>query len=241
MKLFATCITLLLAVTATAQEPTPPAFDGMTVRFFAARLSARTADAAIQEEIPFDSLSPRVCIAFRVDTTGAVSRLRLMDNTLTGRDSCNLPPATEATRRLVERTFEGMDGVWTPAERNGRKIRYVVRTYLNIPVEEIARRQGVEPLKFLGGDPQQSFYDWARVRIRYDERHAVRRAEGIYRVRFFIEADGTLTLDDVLVKNDDKLLREVIRVIRNSAGKWTPRKVRGVPVRSEFVFGMNFL
>lgn len=241
-RLFATCFSILLAAAAASQEVTPPAFDGATIRFFAARLAVKAADAAVEQKIPFDSLSPRVCIAFRVDTAGIVSRWHLMDNTLTGRDSCDLPPATQATRRLVERTFAGMDGVWTPAERDGRKINYIVRMYVDIPVEEIGCRQGdIEPLRFLGEDPEKSFYDWARVRVRYDERYVARRSEGIYRVRFHIEPDGRITFDEVLEKNDDKLLREIMRVIGKSKGKWTPRKVRGVAQRTEFVYGINFL
>lgn len=234
-------LSILCAIAAAAQEVAPPAFNGMSIRFLSARLAGKAIDAAAETGIPFDSLSPRVAVAFRVDTAGVVSDWHYMDNTRTGRDSCSLEPATPATRRLVEMTYARLEGTWTPAVRNGRKIGYIVGMYVDIPVEEIGRRQGVEPLRFLGEDPEKSFYDWAHERIRYDERHAVRRSQGIYRIRFFVEADGTVTIDDALDWNDEKLLREVIRVIRNSKGKWTPRKVHGAPQRSEFVFSMNFL
>lgn len=240
-RLLATCFSILLAAAAAAQTVTPPAFDGVTVRFFAARLAGKAADAAVEQKIPFDSLSSRVCIAFRVDTAGIVTDLHFMDNTLTGRDSCNLPPATQPTCRLVEQSCARLEGAWTPAERDGRKIPYIVRTYVDLPVEEIGRRQGCyEPLRFRGEEPKKSFYDWMHERVRYDERYVSRRSEGIYRVRFYIEPDGTLAFDEVLEKNDDKLLREIMRVISNSKGQWTPRKVRGVPQRTEFVYSVNY-
>lgn len=111
-----------------------------------------------------------------------------------------------------------------------------------MPLEAIARAQGsVEPPLFPGKPADQSFYDWARVQDRYDERYAARRAQGVQRVRFCIEPDGTLTFGEAPEFVDEKLLRELIRVIRNSKGKWTPRKVGGLPQRSEFVFFVNYL
>lgn len=45
-----------------------------------------------------------------------------------------------------------------------------------MPLEAIARAQGsVEPSLFPGKPADQSFYDWARVQDRYDERYAARR------------------------------------------------------------------
>ena len=37
-----------------------------------------------------------------------------------------------------------------------------------------------------------------------------------------------------------KSKKEMIRVIRNSKGKWTPRKVRGVPQRTAFDYRVNY-
>lgn len=242
MKRLLTFVLLPLAAVAAAQQTTPPAFNGMTNRFFAARLSDKAAKAAVAQGIPADSLSPQTVVVFRVDTTGAVSDWQYPDDTRTGRDSCDLPPATPATRRLLEQAYAGMEGSWTPGERNGRKIPCRVWVRVNMPLEAIARAQGcVEPLLFLGKPADRSFYDWARVRVRYDERYAVRRAQGVYRVRFFIEPDGTLTFGEAPEFVDEKLLCELIRVIRRSRGKWTPRKVRGIPQRTEFVYSMNYL
>lgn len=71
------------------------------------------------------------------------------------------------------------------------------------------------------------------MRLRYDGRFTGRGAkgEGVVRVRFYIEPDGKITIGEVIKSPDEKLSREMIRVIRSSKGKWTPRKVRGVPQR----------
>lgn len=39
---------------------------------------------------------------------------------------------------------------------------------------------------------------------------------------------------------DERLTKEVLRVIRNSKGKWTPRKVRGVPQRTVYEYRVNY-
>ncbi len=50
-----------------------------------------------------------------------------------------------------------------------------------------------------------------------------------------------ITIGEVIKSPDEKLSREMIRVIRSSKGKWTPRKVRGVPQRTAYEYGVNFL
>ena len=87
-------------------------------------------------------------------------------------------------------------------------------------------------------------YTWRlTMRLRYDGRFTGRGAkgEGVVRVRFYIEPDGKITIGEVIKSPDEKLSREMIRVIRSSKGKWTPRKVRGVPQRTAYEYGANFL
>ena len=45
---------------------------------------------------------------------------------------------------------------------------------------------------------------------------------------------------EVLSSPDEKLAREVIRVIRASKGHWVPRRVRGVPQRTAYEYRINF-
>ena len=53
--------------------------------------------------------------------------------------------------------------------------------------------------------------------------------------------DGKITIGDVVESPDERLTKEVIRVIRNSRGEWTPRKVRGVPQRTAYQFRCNYI
>lgn len=57
----------------------------------------------------------------------------------------------------------------------------------------------------------------------------------------YIEPDGDITIGRVLQSPDKDLERKVIRVIRRSRGKWTPRKVNGVPQRTSYEFRCNYI
>ena len=50
-----------------------------------------------------------------------------------------------------------------------------------------------------------------------------------------------MTIDEVLRSPDERLTKRVIRAIRRSEGKWTPRKVDGVPQRTAYTFRGNFI
>ena len=45
---------------------------------------------------------------------------------------------------------------------------------------------------------------------------------------------------EVVQSPDERLTKEVLRVIRSSKGKWTPRKVRGVPQRTAYEYRVNY-
>lgn len=231
--------TLLFGGTVAAQEVTPPTFDGGEMKFFRARLVAEAKRLAIEEKYPAGELSEEVAVAFRIDTAGRVDRWRFLDNTCTGRDSVELAPASEATKRLLTEALDNLQGEWQPARKGGRKVRYNQRLKLRLPVEAIARVLDPDPLLFLGEDPGKSFYPWLRTRVRYDERFA--KVGGRVHIRFFVEADGSVTIDEVVESPDEKLTREVVRVIRNSRGKWTPRKVEGTAQRTPYDLRVNYI
>lgn len=217
----------------------PPTFNGAERRFFGPRLTAEAKKLAIETGVPYDELTERVAVAFRVDTTGEVTELRFCDRTCQGADSCDAPPATPRTRELVTAAFESIGGTWQPARQGERPIPYTVRTRIRLPIDEIERAQNPDPLLFLGEDPAKSFYPWLRERVRYDERFA--QVGGLVHIRWFIEPDGAVTIDEVVQSPDEKLTREVLRVIRNSRGKWTPRKVDGVPQRTPYELKINYI
>lgn len=178
-------------------------------------------------------------MAFRVDTTGQLSALRFCDSSCRGADSIGLAPATARTRELVTAAFESIGGEWQPARMGGRAVPYTVRIRIHLPLDEIERAQNPDPLLFLGEDPAKSFYPWLWTRVRYDGRFA--KVGGVVHVRFFIEPDGAVTIGEVVESPDEKLTKEVLRVIRNSRGKWTPRKADGVAQRAPYELRVNFI
>lgn len=78
------------------------------------------------------------------------------------------------------------------------------------------------------------------MRIRYDGRFTEKGVEGVVHVRFYIEPDGRIAIGEVVQSPDERLTKEVLRVIRSSKGKWTPRKVRGVPQRTAYEYRVNY-
>lgn len=222
-----------------AAQVTPPRFQGAGAQRFMTRLAGETEKVIVEKEIPAEALSARVGVCFTVDTTGAVTGWRFADRTSDERDRLDLDPATPPTRETVTEALGRLEK-WTPAVKDGRPVPYSWRLTIRIPVEKIAARQDPDPLLFMGEDPDKAFFEWARVRIRYDARYEG-RGEGLVHVRFWVEPDGRITIDQVLRTPDEKLAREVVRVIRNSKGKWTPRKVRGVPQRTAYVLRINFV
>lgn len=239
-KLLTLCLFVAFWGAASAQqELTPPKFNGADVEYFMRRLVGEFEKVAVERQIPAAEISPRVAVAFKVDSTGGVSEWRFRDNASEGRDRTDLPTASDATREAMTEAFSRLKG-WMPAvDAEGCKTDYTLRLTLRLPVEKIVRKQDPDPLLFLGEDPGKSFYAWAYDRLRYDERF--KNAGGVVHVRFYVEPDGKITIGDVAKSPDERLTKEVIRVIRNSRGKWTPRKVRGVPQRTAYELRMNFI
>ena len=205
---------------AAAQQTQPPRFQGADAKRFMARLMGETEKLAIEKQIPASELSPQVVVAFTVDTAGRVDGWRFLDNTCQGRDKCDAEPATERTKQLVTEALGRLEA-WTPARKDGLSVSYTWRLTM-------------------GGDPDETFHEWARVRLRYDERFSSRGVAGLVHVRFYIEPDGKVTIGEVLSSPDEKLSREVIRVIKASKGHWVPRRVRGVPQRTAYEYRINF-
>ncbi|MCM1151917.1 MAG: energy transducer TonB [Alistipes sp.] len=239
MKFATLLLALLSCGIAATQEVTPPTFDGGAMKFFRARLVAEAKRLAIEKKYSAEELSEEVVVAFRIDTAGRVDRWRFLDNTCEGRDSVAQAPASEPTKRLLTEAFGNLRGEWQPARRGDRKVRYSQSLVLRLPVEAIARALDPDPLLFLGEDPAKSLYPWMRMRVRYDERFA--KVGGRVHVRFFVEADGSITIDEVVSSPDEKLTKEVLRVLRNSRGKWTPRKVDGTPQRTPYELKINYI
>lgn len=240
MKRFLFLLLLFSAKMTTAQAPTePPKFQGAGAQRYMARLTGEFEKVVCEEEIPAGELSQQVCMAITIDTTGAVTRWRLLDNTCEDADYREVEPATERTQEALTEAAARLER-WTPARRGGEPVSYTYLLTLRLPVEKIARKQDGEPLLFMGADPARTFHDWATLRTHYDRRFTARGVEGLVHVRFYIEPDGAITIDEVVRTPDEKLSREVVRVIKSSRDKWTPRRKDGVPQRSVYDYRVNF-
>ena len=148
---------------------------------------------------------------------------------------------TAATRRAMEKAYDRLGGTWSPATlADGSPVSYTSRMTIRIPVEKIRRAQDADPLLFMGENPDENFHAWAKMRIRYDGRFTEKGVEGVVHVRFYIEPDGRIAIGEVVQSPDERLTKEVLRVIRSSKGKWTPRKVRGVPQRTAYEYRVNY-
>jgi len=202
---------------AAAQQTQPPRFQGADAKRFMARLMGETEKLAIEKQIPASELSPQVVVAFTVDTAGRVDGWRFLDNTCQGRDKCDAEPATERTKQLVTEALGRLEA-WTPARKDGLSVSYTWRLTMRLPVEKIAKRQEADPLLFMGGDPDETFHEWARVRLRYDERFSSR---------------GVAGLVDNMPTGRSRSARCSRRPTRNSPGRSSassrPAKVTGCP------------
>ena len=219
---------------AAAQQTQPPRFQGADAKRFMARLMGETEKLAIEKQIPASELSPQVVVAFTVDTAGRVDGWRFLDNTCQGRDKCDAEPATERTKQLVTEALGRLEA-WTPARKDGLSVSYTWRLTMRLPVEKIAKRQEADPLLFMGGDPDETFHEWARVRLRYDERFSSRGVAGLVHVRFYIEPDGKGTIGEGVWNGASRSGSGGAsrRPTRNSPGRSSassrPAKVTGCP------------
>lgn len=222
-----------------AQEVTPPKYNGADMQYYMGRLVGESVKIAEEEFVPAGELSPEVIVRCTIDTLGRAAEWRFLDNTLEGNDFRDLPPATPRTRELLMQAAARLGG-WAPAVEQGQPIVYRTTMRLRIPVEKIAAKQEGDPLLFLGMDPKKSFHPWASNRIRFGSDEFAKKADdGVAHVRFYIEPDGRITIGEVVKAPTEKLGKEVARIIRSSKGKWTPRKVRGVPQRTAYDYRIN--
>lgn len=181
-------------------------------------------DVAVEECIPADSLSEEVAIALRIDTLGNFVGWRFLDNTCEGVYRQDLDPITPWTRQVVERAIERMDGRWSPARRaDGRAVGYVQWLRFRVPRQRIEQQVNPDPLLFMGEIPGENFFYWVTDRTGYRSDRFPTTGGRVY-IRFYVEADGRVTIDEVLRSPDDRLTKRVIRAIRRSEGKWTPAR-----------------
>lgn len=227
---------LLLPGMLRAQKTISPTYCGVEIGYYVEKLVDEAMKIAQQQQIPTSELSPQFVLSFELDTLGAVTQPRFLDNTLTGDDYRNCPAATESTRQIVLQAVERL-GSWNPAVVDGRVVRMGMVMQLSLPVELFEQEQQIEPLLFRGMEPEQPFRDYVMSQMRYKGDKSGNRQ---VQVRFYVEADGKITIAQVVDARNPKLAHALVRAIKSSRGEWTPRKVRGVPQRAAYVYGISF-
>lgn len=220
-------------------ETTPPLYQGAPPQRFIVRLVSEAEGIVLAEEVKAAELTPVVYVRTVIDTTGRPSVWRYMDRTCEGRNFRDAEPASEATRRVLEQALDSLEA-WTPATRSGRPCEAELTLQLRLPVEKIARRQEGDPLLFMGETPDRSFHKWARTHMRYFANSSSAVNEGALKVRFRVESDGRITILEASDYPDQKMVRDVVRVIRKSEGRWTPRRIGGKAVPSEYTYRVYY-
>jgi protein TonB len=91
---------------------------------------------------------------------------------------------------------------------------------------------------FKGGDINK-FREWIIKRTIYPQIASDKGIEGMVKVTFVVETDGSVSNVKVTEGVDPLLDNEATRVVASSP-KWTPGRQRGEPVRVRFSIGLNF-
>lgn len=236
LKLSLLAAAILSIATAAAQQAAEPKFQGADIQRFMSRLVGEIKKMAVEaEEYPADGLSDETIIRGEVDTAGVFRIVRFLDDACEGRDFRNLPPATPYTRELAVQAAARL-GRWTPAvDAQGSSVVFPLTLRLRLPLRQILeerdRKEGT-PLLFNGGDPRTTFGAWLNARIG-------NLGVGEYYVKIYIEPDGSVGDIVVVEKPSEKEGQKLMRIIRTSKNKWTPKKLNGTPVRTFFEYRLH--
>ena len=93
--------------------------------------------------------------------------------------------------------------------------------------------------KFGRAGELEEFRQWVFDRLNYPPLARENGVQGTVTVKFIIERDGTLTIDEIISSPDQSLTDEAARVVRLSP-KWTPGSQQGSPVRVFYVLPITF-
>ena len=97
--------------------------------------------------------------------------------------------------------------------------------------------EGLVLAEFPGG--QSALMKWISQNLRYPEEAAINNVQGVVRVKFVVEKDGTVSNPEIVKGVDKNLDEETLRLIRRMP-KWFPAKNLGVNVRSYFSLKITF-
>jgi protein TonB len=92
--------------------------------------------------------------------------------------------------------------------------------------------------KFKGGDIDK-FREWVRKKTRYPETATINGIQGRVYITFIVENDGSVSNVKVAKGVDPLIDNEAVKAVASSP-KWSPGRLRGVPVRVAYIIMLNF-
>lgn len=212
-----------------AQEPVlhadiMPLFEGGEAEEFSQWVRKRCVYPA---EALSENISGRVNYSFVVDKTGKITDVLIIDS-----------PHQSLSWEV--RDIVSGSPKWTPGQ-NGKK-KVPVRFYMHIDFELKERPADsdsiYEPAGFQNGYLPQ-FRNWVAGKIKYPYDLREEGVQGLVRVRFVIEKDGSLT-NIIIDKSPHERLSSAVRRVLEKSPKWTPATLDGEPIRLRYTMPIEF-
>ena len=151
--------------------------------------------------------------------------------------SDNSSVATVSSSGVVKAVRSGNATIWAEGENGDLQYCKVIveeaKTIETIPYEQV----DVKPT-FQNGDLNQ-FAHWVSENITYPTDALKRKVQGLVKIRFIVDTDGSVAGVKVLVSADSALDAEAKKVISQSP-KWKPGSMDGKPARVICTFPVEF-
>ncbi len=216
------------ALWARPPKSSPALFEGGADDGFELWLKEKIDFPASVENLGMGDAEPFV-VGFTVDESGAVVGFAEPEQ------------ASDQLRFLISRVLE-MSPEWTPAYRRAKPRR----SYYSIVVRPRERTlelfgpgEGKEVMPTFEGGDITVFRDWVRRNISYPQTMRNRDVMGKVEIKFFVETDGSVVLQEMIASPHEDFSLEVVRVLLQSP-KWTPGMFEGIPVRVWYVLPVDF-
>ena len=157
---------------------------------------------------------------------GGFSEVWMANDTKSSSDNSSV--ATVSSSGVVKAVRSGNATIWAEGENGDLQYCKVIveeaKTIETIPYEQV----DVKPT-FQNGDLNQ-FAHWVSENITYPTDALKRKVQGLVKIRFIVDTDGSVAGVKVLVSADSALDAEAKKVISQSP-KWKPGSMDGKPAR----------
>lgn len=178
------------------------------------------------------NIQGRVIIRFSVDLDGSLSDITIVHS---------VDPALDAEAIRLVKTMPK----WIPGTQDGQpvKVNFTLPITFSLSNATPSEKQtstsdaAKEPASFPGG--LNALMEYLNRNIVYPVEAANNSIQGIVKVQFNVETDGSINNVTIAQSIDPALDAEAIRLVE-AMPKWTPAKQDGQPVRDLFVLPVKF-